>query len=64
MSPNWRVKEKLDPILMDLKLAAVRLRTALHDLAEFGDGALGNASKAEDKGKGSHLLFLPFCRKN
>uniref|UniRef100_A0A182N936 Uncharacterized protein n=1 Tax=Anopheles dirus TaxID=7168 RepID=A0A182N936_9DIPT len=50
VSPNWRVKEKLDPILMDLKLAAVRLRTALHDLAEFGDGALGNATKAEDKG--------------
>ena len=58
MSPNWRVKEKLDPILMDLKLAAVRLRTALHDLAEFGDGALGNASKAEDKGKDSQLLFF------
>lgn len=37
--------------MMDLKLAAVRLRTALHDLAEFGEGALGNATKAEDKGK-------------
>lgn len=35
---------------MDLKLAAVRLRTALHDLAEFGDGALGNAARADDKG--------------
>lgn len=34
---------------MDIKLAAVRLRTALHDLAEFGDGALGNAAKADDK---------------
>lgn len=51
VSPNWRTKEKLDPIMMDLKLAAVRLRTALHDLAEFGEGALGNATKAEDKGK-------------
>ena len=49
MTPNWRTHDKLDPILMDLKLAAVRLRTALHDLAEFGDGALGNAAKAEDK---------------
>lgn len=49
MSPSWRTKEKLEPILMDLKLAAVRLRTALHDLAEFGDGALGNAARADDK---------------
>uniref|UniRef100_A0A182MVL6 CAS family C-terminal domain-containing protein n=1 Tax=Anopheles culicifacies TaxID=139723 RepID=A0A182MVL6_9DIPT len=58
VSPNWRVKEKLDPILMDLKLAAVRLRTALHDLAEFGDGALGNATKAEDKGLAQKLKPL------
>lgn len=36
-------------MLMDIKLAAVRLRTALHDLAEFGEGALGNAFKADDK---------------
>ncbi|XP_055685772.1 breast cancer anti-estrogen resistance protein 1 isoform X1 [Lutzomyia longipalpis] len=50
VSPQWRTKEKLDPILMDLKLAAVRLRTALHDLAEFGEGALGNTAKADDKG--------------
>uniref|UniRef100_A0A182JZI6 Uncharacterized protein n=1 Tax=Anopheles christyi TaxID=43041 RepID=A0A182JZI6_9DIPT len=58
VSPNWRVKEKLDPIMMDLKLAAVRLRTALHDLAEFGDGALGNATKAEDKGLAHKLKPL------
>lgn len=45
----WRTKEKLEPMIMDIKLAAVRLRTALHDLAEFGDGALGNAFKADDK---------------
>lgn len=50
VSPHWRTKEKLEPILMDIKLAAVRLRTALHDLAEFGDGALGNAARADDKG--------------
>lgn len=36
-------------MIMDIKLAAVRLRTALHDLADFGDGALGNAFKADDK---------------
>ena len=51
VSPNWRTLEKLEPVIMDIKLAAVRLKTALHDLAEFGDGALGNASKADDKGK-------------
>lgn len=34
---------------MEIKLATVRLRTALHDLSEFGDGALGNAAKADDK---------------
>lgn len=50
VSPQWRMRDKLDPILMDLKLAAVRLRTALHDLAEFGEGALGNTAKADDKG--------------
>lgn len=47
--PQWRSKQILEPILMDVKLAAVRLRTALHDLAEFGEGALGNAAKADDK---------------
>lgn len=50
VSVNWRTREKLEPVLMDVKLAAVRLRTALHDLAEFGDGALGNAARADDKG--------------
>lgn len=49
VSPQWRSKEKLEPIVMDIKLAVVRLKTALHDLAEFGDGALGNAAKADDK---------------
>lgn len=34
---------------MEIKLAVVRLRTAIHDLAEFGEGALGNASKADDR---------------
>lgn len=49
VSPQWRTKEKLEPMIMDIKLAAVRLRTVLHDLAEFGEGALGNAYKADDK---------------
>lgn len=58
VSPNWRVPEKLDPVLMDLKLAAVRLRTALHDLSEFGEGALGNAGKADDKSIATKLRPL------
>lgn len=49
--PQWRHREKLEPNLMDIKLAVVRLRTALHDLTEFGEGALGNAARASDKGK-------------
>lgn len=48
--PQWRERERLEPKLMDIKLAVVRLRTSLHDLAEFGEGALGNAAKAPDKG--------------
>lgn len=48
--PQWRDRDKLEPKLMDIKLAVVRLRTSLHDLAEFGEGALGNAAKAPDKG--------------
>lgn len=47
--PQWREKERLEPRLMDIKLAVLRLRTSLHDLAEFGEGALGNAAKAADK---------------
>lgn len=48
--PNWRNRDKLEPVVMELKLAALRLRTALHDLAEFGEGALGNATRSEDRG--------------
>ncbi|EDV38662.1 uncharacterized protein Dana_GF24884, isoform A [Drosophila ananassae] len=48
--PNWRNRGKLEPNVMELKLAALRLRTALHDLAEFGEGALGNATRSEDRG--------------
>lgn len=51
VGPQWRTREKLEPKLMDIKLAVVRLRTSLHDLAEFGEGALGNAARAPDKGK-------------
>ncbi|XP_068142500.1 breast cancer anti-estrogen resistance protein 1 isoform X2 [Drosophila tropicalis] len=47
--PNWRIRSQLEPCIMDLKLAALRLRTALHDLAEFGEGALGNATRSEDR---------------
>ncbi|EDW49879.1 GM14311 [Drosophila sechellia] len=47
--PNWRTRTQLEPAIMDLKLAALRLRTTLHDLAEFGEGALGNATRSEDR---------------
>lgn len=49
VNPQWRIREKLEPILMDVKLSVVRLKTSLHDLAEFAEGSLGNASKTEDK---------------
>lgn len=49
VNPQWRVREKLEPVLMDVKLAVVRLKTSLHDLAEFTEGAFGNAIKTDDK---------------
>lgn len=49
VNSQWRVREKLEPILMDIKLAVVRMKTSLHDLADFAEGALGNALKTEDK---------------
>lgn len=51
VSANWRMREKLEPVLLDVKLAAVRLRNALHNLAEFASGALANTIKSDDKGK-------------
>lgn len=38
VTPGWRTPNKLDATLMDLRLAALRLRTSLHDLAEFSEG--------------------------
>lgn len=49
VNSQWRVREKLEPALMDIKLSVVRMKTALHDLAEFAEGTLGNALKTEDK---------------
>uniref|UniRef100_A0A1B0AET4 Breast cancer anti-estrogen resistance protein 1 n=1 Tax=Glossina pallidipes TaxID=7398 RepID=A0A1B0AET4_GLOPL len=49
VSTDWRTHDKLEPVLMEVKLAVVRLRTALHDLTEFGEGALGNAARSEDR---------------
>lgn len=51
VNAQWRVREKLEPVLMDIKLVVVRLKTSLHDLAEFAEGTLGNATKTEDKSK-------------
>lgn len=51
VNSQWRTREKLEPIIMDIKLAVVRLKTSLHDLAEFAEGSLGNSLKTEDKSK-------------
>ena len=56
VNPQWRNREKLEPTLMDVKLSVVRLKTSLHDLAEFSEGTLGNAVKTEDKSE----LFVEF----
>ncbi|XP_076635960.1 serine_rich_CAS and FAT-like_CAS_C domain-containing protein p130CAS [Colletes latitarsis] len=58
VSPGWRTPQRLDATLMDLRLAALRLKTSLHDLAEFAEGTLGNAGKAPDKGLASKLRPL------
>lgn len=58
VSPGWRTPQRLDATLMDLRLAALRLRTSLHDLAEFAEGTLGNAAKAPDKGLATKLRPL------
>lgn len=57
--PSWREKDKLQPKLMDIKLAVLRLRSALHDLSEFSEGVLGNALKAPDKG----LVFTSYINR-
>lgn len=49
VNAQWRVRERLEPVMMDVKLVVVRLKTSLHDLAEFAEGTLGNAAKTEDK---------------
>ncbi|XP_044747107.1 breast cancer anti-estrogen resistance protein 1 isoform X2 [Coccinella septempunctata] len=49
VGPGWRSKERLADTIYDIKLAVTRLQNSLNDLAEFGEGTLGNASKASDK---------------
>ncbi|XP_969665.2 breast cancer anti-estrogen resistance protein 1 [Tribolium castaneum] len=58
VGPQWRTREKLESNLMEIKLAVIRLRTSLHDLAEFGEGTLGNATRATDKNLASKLTPL------
>lgn len=60
VNAQWRTREKLEPVLMDIKLAVVRLKTSLHDLAEFAEGALGNALKTEDKSKRNRMYSNVF----
>lgn len=58
VGPQWRTKEKLEQTLMEIKLSVTRLRTSLHDLAEFGEGTLGNAARASDKNLAGKLAPL------
>lgn len=64
VGPGWRSREKLAANVMDVKLAVVRLRTSLQDLAEFAEGALGNAARASDKNLASKLLPLVTALRN
>ena len=61
--PQWRTSEKLEANIMEIRLAMERLRTSLHDLAEFCEGALGNATRASDKNLASklHPLVSALC---
>lgn len=58
VGPQWRTKDKLDSTLMEIRLSVTRLRTSLHDLAEFGEGTLGNAARASDKNLAGKLAPL------
>lgn len=62
--PQWRSPEKLESNIMEIRLAVERLRTSLHDLAEFSDGALGNAAKASDKNLSTKLSPLVVALRN
>lgn len=64
VGPEWRSREKLASNIMDIKLAVERLRTSLHDLAEFTEGALGNAARASDKNLAPKLLPLVTALRN
>ncbi|CAG9824957.1 unnamed protein product [Phaedon cochleariae] len=59
VGPQWRSRERLEGgSLMEIRLAVTRLRASLHDLAEFGEGALGNAARASDKNLAGKLSPL------
>lgn len=58
VGPQWRTKDKLEVNLMEIRLSVMRLRTSLHDLAEFGEGTLGNAARATDKNLAGKLAPL------
>ncbi|CAH0389982.1 unnamed protein product [Bemisia tabaci] len=62
--PQWREREKLESKLMDIKLVVLRLQTSLHDLTEFGEGALGNAMKNFDNGLAGKLRPMVKALKN
>ncbi|XP_049819537.1 breast cancer anti-estrogen resistance protein 1 isoform X3 [Aethina tumida] len=63
VGPQWRSHDKLESNMMEIKLAIMRLKTSLHDLAEFGEGTLGNAARASDKNLAGKLTPLVLALK-
>ncbi|XP_017780924.1 PREDICTED: breast cancer anti-estrogen resistance protein 1 isoform X2 [Nicrophorus vespilloides] len=64
VTPKWRTYEKLEQNIMEIKLVVIRLKTSLHDFAEFCEGALGNATRATDKNLAGKLVNLVMALKN
>lgn len=58
VTPKWRLPENLGPILIEIKLAAMRLKTSIRRLFEFAEGTYGNACKLEDKSLSNKLKPL------
>jgi hypothetical protein len=61
--PHWRQHARLEPRILEIKLAVHRLRTSLHDLAHFSESTLANAANAHDKGKWTSVYYIMSWRK-
>ena len=49
VSSTWRKRENLEPRLYDIKQACATVKKSVEELVDFGQGALANSAKAEDK---------------